>query len=58
MLSRKTIKSIIPKPLINSNLIPKEFKTIMNEERKYRELKESIRMKKSQRSEKLIKNKN
>ena len=58
MLSRKIIKSIISKALINSNLIPKEFKTIMNEERKYRELKESIRMKKSQRSEKLIKNKN
>ena len=42
--------------LINSEISHKDFITIINEEKHYQELKESIRMKKTQRSntEKII----
>ena len=38
------IKSKISEALINSEISNKDFKTIINEEKNYRELKESIRM--------------
>ena len=38
------IKSKISEALINSEISHKDFKTIINEEKNYRELKESIRM--------------
>ena len=38
------IKSKISEALINSEISHKDFKTIINEEKNYRELKKSIRM--------------
>ena len=53
MLTRSKLNSIeskISEALINSEISHKGFKTIINEEEKYRELKQSIRMMNSQRS--------
>ena len=45
------IKSEISKALANNKISHEDFETIINEEKKYRELKESIRMMNSQRSD-------
>ena len=45
------IESKISEALINNENSHKDFMTVINEERNYRELKESIRMMKSQRSD-------
>ena len=45
-----SIESKISEALINSEINHEDFITIINEETKYRELKESIRMMNSQRS--------
>ena len=45
------IESKISEALINNEVSHGDFMTIMNEEKKYRELKESIRMMNSQRSD-------
>ena len=53
MLARSKLNSIeskIYEPLINNEIRHEDFMTILNEEKKYRELKESIRMMNSQRS--------
>ena len=42
-----SIESEISKALINNEISHEDFMTILNEEKKYRELKETIRMKKS-----------
>ena len=52
MLARSKLNSIeskISEALINNEIIHEDFMTIINEEKKYRELKESIRMMNSQR---------
>ena len=52
MLARSKLNSIeskMTKALINNEISQEDFMTIINEERNYRELKESIRMMKSQR---------
>ena len=52
MLSRSklnTAESKISEALINNDISHKDFMTIINEEKNYRELKESIRMMNSQR---------
>ena len=46
-----SIESEISEALINNEISHEDFMTIINEEKKYRELKESIRMMNSQRSE-------
>ena len=46
-----SIKSMISKALIENEISNEDFKTIINDERNYRELKESIRMMKIQRSD-------
>ena len=46
-----SIESKISEALINNEISHEDFMTIINEERKYGELKESIRMMNSQRSE-------
>ena len=54
MLARSKLNSTeskIPEALINSEINPKDFMTIINEEKKYRKLKENIRMMNSQRSD-------
>ena len=54
MLARSklnSIESIISEALINNEISHEDFMTILNEEKKYRELKESIRMMNSQRSD-------
>ena len=54
MLARSKLNSIeskISKALINDEISHGDFMTIINEEKKYRELKESIRMMNSQRSD-------
>ena len=54
MLARSKLNSIeskIPEALINNEISHEDFMTILNEEKKYRELKESIRMMNSQRSD-------
>ena len=54
MLARSkfnTIESKISKALINNEISHEDFMTIINEERNYQELKESIRMMNSQRSD-------
>ena len=54
MLARSklnTIESKISEALINNEIIHGDFMTILNEEKKYRELKESIRMMNSRRSD-------
>ena len=53
MLARSKLNSIeskISEALINNEISHEDFMTILNEEKKYRELKESIRMMNSQRS--------
>ena len=54
MLARSKLNSIETKifeALINNEISHEDYMTIMNEEKKYRELKESIRMMNSQRSD-------
>ena len=54
MLARSklnTIESKISKALMDNEISHEDFETIINEEKKYRELKESIRMMNSQRSD-------
>ena len=54
MLARSKLNSIeskISKALINNEIKHEDFETIIDEEKKYRELKESIRMMNSQRSD-------
>ena len=54
MLVRSKLNSIeskISEALINNEISQEDFVTIINEEKKYRELKESIRMMNSQRSD-------
>ena len=46
-----SIESKISEALINNEISHEDFVTIINEEKKYRELKESIRMMNSQRSD-------
>ena len=46
-----SIESKISDVLINNEISHEDFMVIMNEEKKYRELKESIRMMNSQRSD-------
>ena len=51
MLARSklnTMKTKISEALINNQITHKDFITVINEERNYRELKESIRMMKCQ----------
>ena len=53
MLSRSKLNSIeskISEALINNEISHEDLMTIINEEKKYRELKERIRMTNSQRS--------
>ena len=54
MLARSKLNSTeskISKALINNEISHEDFVTIINEEKKYRELKESIRIMNSQRSD-------
>ena len=54
MLARSKLNSIeskISKALVDNEISHEDFETIINEEKKYRELKESIRMMNSQRSD-------
>ena len=54
MLTRTKLNSIeskISEASINNEISHKDFVSILNEEKKYRELKESIRMMNSQRSD-------
>ena len=54
MLARSKLNSIeskISEALINNEISHEDFMTILNEEQKYRESKESIRMMNSQRSD-------
>ena len=54
MLARSKLNSIeskISEALTNNEISHEDFMSIINEERKYRELKESIRMMNSQRSD-------
>ena len=57
MLARSKLNSMqnqIPEALISNQISHEDFITIINEERNYRELKESIRMMKSQEGKKQI----
>ena len=61
MLARSKLNSIeskISEALINNEISREDFMSIINEEKKYRELKESIRMMNSQRSDVKKKKKN
>ena len=54
MLARSKLNSVeskISEALTNNEISHEDFMTIINEEKKYRELKESIRMMNSQRSD-------
>ena len=54
MLARSKLNSIeskISEILINNEISHEDFETIINENKKYRELKETIRMMKNQRSD-------
>ena len=54
MLTRSKLNSIeskISKVLMDNEISDKDFEKIINEEKKYRELKESIKMMNSQRSD-------
>ena len=54
MLARSKLNSIeskISEALINNEISHEDFMTIINEEKKYRELKQSIRMMNSQRND-------
>ena len=56
MLARGKLNSIeskISESLINNQISHEDFMTIINEERNYRELKESIRMMKDQEDKKI-----
>ena len=56
MLARSKLNSIeskISKALINNQVSPEDFMAIINEERNYRELKESIRIMKGQEDKKI-----
>ena len=56
MLARSKLNNIeskISEALINNQISQKDFMTIINEERNYRELKESIRMMKGQEHKKI-----
>ena len=56
MLARSKVNSIeskISEALINNQISHEDFMTIINEERNYRELKESIRIMKGQEDEKI-----
>ena len=56
MLARSKLNSIeskISEALINNQISPGDFKTIINEERNYRDLKESIRIMKDQEAKKI-----
>ena len=56
MLTRSKLNSIetlISKSLIDYEISHAEYQTIINEEEKYRKMKEDIRMMKSQRSDEL-----
>ena len=56
MLARSKLKSIenkISEVLINNQISHEDFTTIFNEEKIYRELKESIRMMKGQEDKKI-----
>ena len=56
MLARRKSNSIegkIPKVLLNNQISHEDFMTIINEERNYRELKESIRIMKGQEDKKI-----
>ena len=46
-----SIESKISKALMDNKISHEDFETIINEEKKYRELKENIRMMNSQRSD-------
>lgn len=46
-----SVENIMSKTLTNFEISHEDFTSIMNEERNYREQKESIRMRKSQRSD-------
>ena len=52
MIARSKLKSKISEVLINNQISHEDFITIINEERNYRELKESIRMMKGQEDKK------
>ena len=57
MLARSKVNSIeskISEALMNNQISPEDFMTIINEERNYRKLKESIRIMKGQEDKKLI----
>ena len=54
MLARSQLNSTenkISEALINNEIINEDFMTILNEEKKYQQLKENIRMMNSQRSD-------
>ena len=54
MLARSKLNNIeskISEALINNEISHEDFEAIINEEKKYRELKESIRMMNSQKSD-------
>ena len=54
MLARSKLNSIeskISEALINNEISHEDFMTILNEEKKYRQMKESIRMMNSQQSD-------
>ena len=54
MLARSKLNSIeskVSEALINNEISHEDFMTTINEEKKYRELKESLRMMNNQRSE-------
>ena len=56
MLARSKLNSIeskLPEALMNNQISNEDFMTIINEERNYRELKESIRMMKGQEDKKI-----
>ena len=56
MLARSKLNSIeskISEIMMNNQIIHEDFMTIINEERNYRELKESIRMIKGQEDKKI-----
>ena len=57
MLARSKLNSIeskISEALINNQISHEDFLTIINEERNYRELQESIRMMKGQEDKKIL----
>ena len=56
MLAKSKLNSVeskISETLMNNQIIHEDFMTIINEERNYRELKESIRMMKGQEDKKI-----